>query len=163
MIGLFDLVWPEVCVALADIQGIGPTIAPRTDQAYRELRIRGAEARRVSPRDVDRLMQRPVQLLPVAGECAVLRTWTHDGVCEVGRTPVIGWALCMDGEVRVVTPQGVNDGRSDDVDIYVAMPDGSVQSVGRYCDRIFFDGVDEYLRYQAEQVPGAEQSSGAAA
>jgi len=50
---------------------------------------------------------RAVQLIPAEPGWNSIRAWMDNGQVEVRRTPVIGWALCADGCVRVVTVTGV--------------------------------------------------------
>lgn len=61
------------------------------------------------------------------------------------RTRVIAWALCFDGEVRPVTPNGVNDGNGRDV--YVELADGSIEAVGEWVDPCGFADADEMDRH----------------
>ena len=78
------------------------------------------------------LLQRPVQLVPAQPGTSVVRAYVREEPPEILRTPVIAWALCLDGEVRAVTPNGVNDGLEQDT--YVELPTGQIEAVGEWCD-----------------------------
>ena len=83
----------------------------------------------------------------------MLRLWLEDDVSVVGKTPVIGWALCVDGNVRPVTPQGVNDGQTDrDVTVFVEMPDGSVQATDCWGDVAFYNDLEAYRQGEGDRL-----------
>lgn len=92
----------------------------------------------------------PVQLIPAAPDTSLLHAWT-DGSdpagWELGRTPLIGWALCMDGNIRPVTPSGVNDGCGEPQDIgnYVELPSGQVVSTSPWAGRAGFDDAQQFF------------------
>ena len=164
MNGIFELSWPDVAISLDEITGIGPTVKDARG-AFREVRLREGANRTISTHQIDEMMRRPQQLMKADPGTYMLRVWVEDGIGELNRSPVIAWALCVDGEVRVVTPQGVNDGmETRDSDIYALMPDGSVQSVGAYSEPIYFDSTDEYVAHEvAKKAEKSAAASGSAA
>jgi hypothetical protein len=98
----------------------------------------------------------PLQLIPSEPGVQLLHVWT-DGddqiEWQVGRTPLIGWALCIDGHVRPVTASGVNDGCTEPHDIgnFVEMADGQVVSTSPWSGRATFKNADELLAYALKE------------
>lgn len=112
----------------------------------------------------DSLQRRAVQLIPADPGINYLHAWA-DGDDPAGwgfdRTPVVAWALCLDGEIRPVTPSGVFDGcgENDEIGNFVEMPGGKVISVSSWADRSHFENAvmyfDYYLERYGKKRPGA--------
>lgn len=142
-------------IAIAEIERIGPP-RPRQEPycAVRTATLRSGAAYELNDFEVDQLMRRAVQLLPAAPDTWLLSVDIHreegDAYGETFRAPVIAWALCVDGEIRAVTPNGVNDGRGDHVEgsggHHVLMPDGTVQGVGEHAEPCCAADVEELER-----------------
>lgn len=165
MTGLVDLVFPDGIIALNSIVKIGePRDARRSwgTQRFRQIECADGSTHQMGVSFVDDLMRRPTQLMPAAPETFALHVWGTAKDGGVNRTPVIAWAICVDGEIRPVTPQGVNDGgMMHDGEGYVLMPNGSVQSVGEHADEVWFDSVDEYAAsvWERKAAIDAEKSA----
>ncbi len=148
MTGLVDLVFPDGVIALSSIVKIGEPREVR--RSWGSSRVRDVSCADGSTHSlgvpfVDGLLRRPMQLMPAEPGTFALHVWGTADDGGVNRTPVIAWALCVDGEVRPVTPQGVNNGgMMRDGEGYVLMPNGSVQSVGEHADEVWFDSVEDY-------------------
>lgn len=100
----------------------------------------------------ERFGQTPVQLIPSEPGTSFLHVFTGEaGPAEwsVEGVPLIGWALCVDGEVRPVTASGINDGVSEPQDIgnFVAMPNGKIVSCSSWASCAWFDNIEELLSY----------------
>ncbi|MEG3144238.1 hypothetical protein U1839_06185 [Sphingomonas sp. RT2P30] len=139
-------------IAVDQILRIGPEKATSERRhAVCSTTTRDGKGYGLHPTEVDELMRRPLQLIPALPGINLVNIDTHptDGVYGATyRYPVIAWALCMDGEIRVVTPNGVNDGASDDREngFHVEMPDGSIHSVGSYSEPSFATDIAELER-----------------
>ncbi|WP_239435155.1 hypothetical protein [Sphingomonas sp. ACRSK] len=99
--------------------------------------------------------QRPVQLIPSEPGTSFLHVFTGDddpAEWSVEAVPLIGWALCIDGEVRPVTASGINDSVSEPNDIgnFVAMPNGKIVSCSSWASCAWFDNTEELLSYVRE-------------
>lgn len=110
------------------------------DWAYKITLTTGDTFIAESP-DVSILCERPIQIMPAPAGTSVCHFGPDDWT--VYRRPVIAWAICADGEVRPVTPAGVNDSDDSSTQVVVEMPDG------RCCERCWDGGcyasVDEYV------------------
>ncbi|KQX18121.1 MULTISPECIES: hypothetical protein [unclassified Sphingomonas] len=100
------------------------------DWAYKIALSNGADLTADSS-DVSILLERPTQLIPAASGTSICHFNDEDST--VYRAQVIAWALCADGEVRPVTPAGVNDCEDRAASIVVELPDGT-------CHERWFDG-----------------------
>lgn len=162
MTGLFEL--SHASYPLAGIQRLGCERQTTDGITLRYLRHEAEEdAVQISGYEANRILQAPVQLLQAQPGTFVLWAWRDYGVAQVGKRAVIAWALCFDGEIRCVTPQGVNDGDGPTTgDVYVEMPDGSVQAQCPYAEHRDFDNVAAYLAHH-QKVFDAEAGAGASA
>jgi hypothetical protein len=105
----------------------------------------------------DRIVSHPLQLMPAQPGTYALHPYDDEGTLKIGKTPLIAWALCFDGSIRIVTPQGVDDGHAwKEGQGYVLMPDGTVQAVTEYLDYISFDTLDEYLAHEVAERAARE-------
>lgn len=111
------------------VERIKTISAPRTlgSEATREtckVELTDDESIEMFDFDVERLTRTPVQLLPAEqGTFYLYPGDTKDE--EVFRTTIIAWALCIDGEVRPVTADGVDDNHTSNAET-VLLPDGRV-------------------------------------
>ena len=99
-----------------------------------------------------RFGQTPVQLIPSEPGTSFLHVFTDDSdaaAWSVEAVPLVGWALCVDGEVRPVTASGVNDGVSEPQDIgnFVAMPNGKIVSCSSWVSCAWHANPEELLSY----------------
>jgi hypothetical protein len=168
MIGLLSNGWPETGYSLDQIEQLGPehaTPASLGDYKVRTLKLRGGKLLDLGAHDVDCLLMRPVQLLAAEAGIGLCHWYLDDGAPELTTTPVIAWALCMDGEVRPVTPGGVDGGTgTPDGNCFVKMPDGRIRGVGTMCDPSGFPNETELLAYLVEEeATRAEHRRAAAA
>lgn len=151
MTGLVDLIFPDGIVSLDSIVKVNaPFKVERHGMTMsdREIVMTDGTKHVMGAAFVDRLMRRPTHLVPVEAGTFALHAWASDEERGVIKSPVIAWALCLDGEVRPVTAQGVNDGdMMHDGEGYVLMPGGSVQSVGEHVDPVWFDTLTEYSEH----------------
>lgn len=82
------------------------------------------DAVEVYPSDAKTITEGPIQFIPAdAGTFFLYAGDSADD--EVHRTTVIGWALCADGNVRAVTPDGPDDGGVINADT-ILLPNGRV-------------------------------------
>lgn len=114
--------------------------------------FRDGEVRKVTLDTYQRIVSHPLQLMPAQPGVYALKAYFETGTGEVEKTPVIAWARCVDGSIRIVTPQGVDDGHEwADGRGYVLMPDGSVQAVGEEYAVGGFASVEAYLLYRTHE------------
>ncbi|KKC27314.1 hypothetical protein [Sphingomonas sp. SRS2] len=147
MIALHDRGWPQQLLNLDRILSIGePT--KTGDRTVHRVRLDGDELLDLHGHEVDRIRIRAVQMMPAAPGTAMIFPYRgDDGEMRGWNKPVIAWAICIDGEVRPVTPGGVNDGApAGDFQFGVLMPDGRV-IIG---DLETYDSVEAYLADRAE-------------
>ncbi len=167
MIGLLSHGWPETGYSLDQIEQLGPEHpAPASfgNYAVRTLKLKGGKSLDLGANDVDRLLMRPVQLLPAESGIGLCHWYLEDETPELSTTPVIAWALCVDGEVRPVTPGGVDGGTGTaDGDCFVRLPDGTIRGVGTMCDPSGFPNEAELLSYLVEQEAARAEHRRAAA
>ncbi|MDP5279932.1 hypothetical protein Q9Q95_13435 [Sphingomonas sp. DG1-23] len=105
----------------------------------------------------------PVQLVPAEPGWQLCRIWFGEGDegPGVGFSPIIAWAQCVDGEMRPVTPCGVNDGGDDpERGIYVRTPDGRIEPASSWGDGRLFEHAGEFLEhYVAEREAQLREAS----
>ena len=120
-------------VALHEITSIGSLIEPAKGAAYQLIHLRGGDdaSVRAYPAEVEALMKRPAQLLPAEPGSKLLYVGFDEDSPWVMRTPLIAWALCLDGFIRPVSPAGVDDGDlSPEYGWFVEFPSGGIHTVG---------------------------------
>lgn len=151
MSGVFDMLTGYY--PLAHIRRISPVQTDSKGWSFHHVKIDGVDGSvQIGESQVDEeILHRPIQLMPAESGTSLLRVWVENGVGKLGRTPIVAWALCFDGQIRVVTPQGVDDGSTTEA-AYVGMPDGSVQSVGMYAEPVFFASAEEYLAHETDRI-----------
>lgn len=152
MMGFVEFAWPDISVAASEIIAIGRPQKTARGGEERTLTMRNGDEHTVSTYTTERLLMRPLQMIAAEPGTYHLRTWRDKGEFGVIKTPVVGWGLCADGDVRPVTPQGVHDCADRDTSTYVLMPDGSVQSVGEHTEPVWFDTEEEYLAHERGSV-----------
>ncbi len=98
--------------------------------------------------DIAEIRSRPAQIIPSEPGTQFVRAAIGGTLAEsvIVAEPVIAWALCLDGAVRPVTPQGVCGGASFWDDHYVEMPAGDIYAVGDVSEPSSFTDRDEMLR-----------------
>jgi hypothetical protein len=138
-------------VPIAQIAMIG-TEVKNPGRAYDARKITLTDGRELEAisYDVAQILRQPVQLMPSEPGVQLLHfdPGGKDGETWVGRTPIIAWALCADGEIRVVTPSGVDDGVTEpDQGWFVEMPDGRVFSANRWADCCLFGTATEAAKH----------------
>ncbi len=150
MIGMFDADW-RTALPLSSIAKLSRVHKPRNDDHTYEVVTQDGRTIGLSDNAYDQLVGAPLQLMPAQpGILALYASFDGDGP-YVHKTPVIAWALCFDGSVRVVTPAGVDDGHVwKDGHGYVLMPDGTVEAVGAYSDQRSFETFDKWLAHEKE-------------
>lgn len=124
-----------------------------TDWAYKVTLADGQEFVADSS-DVALLRERPTQIMPAASGTMVCH-FASEGEA-IYRREVIAWALCMDGEVRPVTPAGINDCEDASAPVVVELPNGSCHE--RWYDGSRCESVDEYARERRDAIAAREAS-----
>jgi hypothetical protein len=136
------------------ISEISRIYQPRYTDAmpYRQIALQNNQRAELSDREADQLLMRPVQLLPALPGTSVL----HATELPVLRAPVIAWALCLDGEVRAVTPAGINDRCIEDGEVWIETADGKVYGVGvsEPCSAADVDELHREMRNGQSSVAG---------
>jgi hypothetical protein len=151
MIGMFDMDWQN-SVPLSKIERIAHTGTDKHGQPQYRIFMDGGGSGELSGFAYTRIASTPLQLVPANPGIEALMVDVDGDETYVNRSPVIAWARCFDGSVRIVTPAGVDDGHMwKEGQGYVLMPDGSVHSVGEYLDVIRFDNLDAYVAYEVDQ------------
>jgi hypothetical protein len=144
MIGMFETMNDKRTFALADIRMIGPRKLGAAQLYFCELTFRNGDDVRLLDAEAQELLERPIQIMPAEPGTQIVCLLEED---EVYYKPVIGWALCFDGQVRPMTPAGVDKsymGSSDTYGAsYIRLPSGVVM-----CDVPgdgIFDSVDDLV------------------
>lgn len=151
MIGMFDLDW-QTSMPLSKIERIAHTGTNKHGQPQYRIFTEGGGSGELSDFAYTRIASTPLQLVPAIPGIEALMVDVEGDEPYVNRSPVIAWARCFDGSVRIVTPAGVDDGHMwPEGQGYVLMPDGSVHSVGEYLDVVRFDNLDAYVAYEIDQ------------
>jgi len=150
MIGMFDADW-RTALPLSSIAKLSRVHKPRQDDHTYEVLTQDGRTIGLSDNAYDQLVAAPLQLMPAQPGILALYASFDGDEPYVQKTPVIAWALCFDGSVRVVTPAGVDDGHIwEDGHGYVLMPDGTVEAVGAYSDQRSFETFDKWLAHEQE-------------
>jgi hypothetical protein len=101
--------------------------------------------------DVDKLAMRPDRLLPAEPGTKLIAVGVHESRAWIRRAPLIAWAFCLDGEMRPVTPDGVNDGTTPpDLGWWVEMPDGKLYAACGSWDLSQADSEQELLDWASD-------------
>jgi len=141
MIGVFRLGASDRFRRLDEIDRLGMSHSKEGERARYFAKMRDGETVDLWEHDRDALLRRPLQLLPAEPGWFIIRMFRGDGDPETYREPVIGWAICLDGEIRPVAPNGIpNDSKQS---IYVEMPGGRIEGVTEWADPPGFESVAE--------------------
>ena len=100
------------------------------------------------------LMARPVQLLAAQPDASIIWHYTDEAGSHLEREPLIAWALCLDGEIRAVSPSGVKNPSKSEV--FVEMPGKRIHSVGEHGDIAWFDDAAAMLEHFRAKASGKE-------
>ena len=135
----------EMLVPMDQVERATPMWESFGKHADPKVRLQGKSVS-LSPSELDMFLMRPTQLIPALAGTYVLNIWIEEGSTagEVYKSAVVAWALCFDGEVRPVTPYGVNGGHSVISTVHVELPDGSVRSTSVHDENPTFDNVEAY-------------------
>lgn len=151
MIGMFDADW-RTSLPLSKIEKIVEAGTDKHGQAKYRLYMEDGQSSDLSGFAYTRITATPLQLIPANPGIEALDVSIDAGGPYVNRAPVIAWARCFDGSIRIVTPAGVDDGHMwKDGQGYVLLPDGSVHSVGEYLDVCRFDNLEAYIAHEVEE------------
>lgn len=105
-----------------------PTEAMRNKQ---QVFLEGGDEGYAYEHVVEGLLKRPVQLIPAEPGSKLIWTDIETDGPVVSPSPLIARALCVDGEVRPVTPAGIDDGMGNPrFGWFVQMPDGQFWHTG---------------------------------
>lgn len=126
--------------------------------------------------DYASLEARPVQLMPAEPGLRLITVFggmTEDESPFVDKTPIIAWALCLDGQVRPVTPAGVSRGYNpaslgDWYPDYLEMANGAIHQFGYDAEPEDFESVGAVIEretrrqrnYEAERKAHADARTG---
>jgi hypothetical protein len=151
MIGMFDVDWRN-SLPLSSVAKLSKVHKPKHDDHTYEVLTQDGQTIGLSDNAYYGLVSAPLQLIPAQpGILALYASFDGDG-SYVHKTPVIAWALCFDGSVRVVTPAGVDDGHVwEDGHGYILMPDGTIEGVGAYLDQRSFKTLEDWLAHEQEE------------
>lgn len=156
MNGLINLRWDR-SIRLDQVEGITATMTDDGKTTYR-LRLADDEfGHTISADQQDRLQGYPLQLIPAQSGTYALHADVVDGEVQHHQVPVISWARCLDGSIRIVTPAGVDDGHVwSEGSGYVLMPDGTVCAVSEYLADTSFPTLTAYLAHVLDQATAME-------
>lgn len=145
MIGLFQGRHFDRWRRLADIERLGerPPVEGERDRYF--AKMRDGEMLEMFDYERDALLRRPVQLIPAEPGASIIRVSSKADDPWVYREPVIAWALCYDGGIRPVAPNGIPDDTKQVA--YVEMPGGRIQAIGEWGDPCAFDTVDDMCQH----------------
>jgi hypothetical protein len=128
----------DVCT-LTDIKSVQHIYErPRQAEHYLLQLHSGGEPLKLFAFDYAALEARPVQLMPVEPGTRVITVYGGHAENEkpiVDKAPIIAWALCIDGQVRPVTPAGVSRGfnpasSGNWYPEYLELPNGAIHQFG---------------------------------
>lgn len=133
--------------ALSDILRIAPPRKGAADH-YETCTVYLASGKeiQIARSEADDIMARAIHVIPAEPHTNALHFDLEGG--GIFRTPIIAWALCADGELRLITPTGMNDGMDDESverGPYAELPDGRVCGVGQFVEPSSADSAGEML------------------
>lgn len=147
MIGVFRLGASDRFRRLDDIDRLGMSHHAEGERARYFAKMRDGETVDLWEHDRDALLRRPLQLLPAEPGWSIIRTNDRGDEPWTMREPVIGWAVCFDGEIRPVAPNGIpNDSKRC---TYVEMPGGRIEGVTEWADPPGFENATEMATHFA--------------
>jgi hypothetical protein len=93
-------------------------------------------------------------MVPAAPGTFVLRVHPEGNTCVISKIPAVAWTIDADGQVRPVTPSGVNDDMldGDEGDLAVLTPDGSVSQ----CSGAHWDSLEAFAAAKLSKLRRAE-------
>lgn len=150
--------WRGEHIPVAEISGIGSPRKGKYGSDERVVTMRDGARHTISDSTLHRIIMRPVHIVPAEAGTFHLSAWRAKGKIIVHRTPVVGWAVCADGEVRPVTPHGVFDLGGPDAETYVLMPDGKVNGVGEHTEPKWFSSLADYVDHVLPPLPAPSGS-----
>lgn len=139
MIGLFSPDAIDRYLPLEDLAGFTSRKEPMRPKVLL-AKLQNGQTVQVSWSQRSSLLRRPVQLIPAQAGLSILHFGVEGDEAWMQKEPVIGWAICLDGEVRAVGPNGIRD--DDERATYVEFPDGAVHAVGDFADPVRFDNAE---------------------
>ena len=150
MIGFHSTDSMDRYLRLEDIAGFGArkhSMHPKVLHA----KLQNGDTVEVSYQERASILRRPVQLIPAEAGLSIVTAGADvvDGSPWMDIEPLIAWALCLDGEVRAVGPDGVSC--DDERATYVKFPDGTVRGIGQWSDPCRFKTVEEMRDHFAAQ------------
>ena len=148
MIGLINTGWAGAMVPLDAITRVSNDWKNDHRVKMRTVELNDGRKFDLTDTQADALQGRAVQIIPALPGVSLLSADlapTLDESCILAE-PVIAWALCVDGDIRPVTPAGVLGGRSIWDDHYVQMA-GGIQAVGDLTDPFCFSDRAEMLQH----------------
>lgn len=161
MIGFFQPLGAHGAVSLADIRALGDEEANEHGVMLRTVYLKNPDRKvQTFAHEWHALLERPVQIIPALGGTSIVSWDVSLTPPELWRTPVIAWALCLDGEVRPVTPGGVNDAVHGPT--YVEMPGGKIEAVGEWGDPPGFDDAATLIKHFTAQREARANKQGEA-
>lgn len=158
MIGLVES-YGDICT-LSDIKAVQHHHErPRQAEHYLLQLHSGGEPLKMFAVDYAALEARPVQIMPAESGTRLLTVFggfTDDEQPFVDKLPVIAWALCFDGQVRPVTPAGVNRGYNpaslgDWYPDYLELPNGDIHQFGFEAEPENFENVGAVIKREASR------------
>ena len=132
-------------VRINDIERLGVRPAVEGERQRYFMRLQGGDAFDLNEIERDELLRRPVQIIPAEPGVSILRMGVDKGELWEVREALIAWALCLDGEVRPVAPNGIPNDTQEAV--YVEMPSGKIEGVGEWADPCCFSDVEAMRAY----------------
>jgi hypothetical protein len=147
MIGVFRLGASDRLRRLDEIDRLGMSHSKEGGRERYFAKMRDDETVYLWEHDRDALLRRPLQLLPAEPGWSVIRVSDQADEPWTWREPIVGWALCFDGEIRPVAPNGIPDDSKRFT--YVEMPGGRIEGVGDNADPASFKDAAEMAAYRA--------------
>jgi hypothetical protein len=165
MIGLMSNAWLGAEYSLGMIEELGPEHRAAKSQGghkVRTLRLQGGKTTDLGEYAVEQLLTRPVQLIPAEPGIGFCYWDLDEAEPRITTVPLIAWALCFDGEIRAVTPNGVN-GHNDGEDNFVRLPDGRFRAVGQFTEPPGFQDEAALLSHLLDEKMVRDEHNRAAA
>jgi hypothetical protein len=151
MLGFVETLDSRGAVRIDDIERIGSEVPNAHDVMLRKVHMRDGRSFDTFSHENGGLLTRPTQIIPALPGTSIISVWLEDPASVIMRTSVIAWALCLDGEVRPVTPGGVWTGIHRTT--HVELPDGSIEGVSDWAEPAAFkDAADMVAHFEAERA-----------
>lgn len=154
MIGFYETLSTPGIIRLDDIEHIADAQPNEHGVPVHKVTLRTGKTFTIFGSDRGGLLRRPVQL--VAAEPGTRMIWIHGSdMITPQYARVVAWALCFDGEVRPVTPNGVCDGRGGNA--YVELADGTVEGVGEWTDPSSFTDATAFIDFFVKRAGSSSE------